>query len=292
MGILNRRKKKLTGLAIISIGIIILVSPFALMVFDDFASSYKIKQIEKEYSSVEYGNTECSNADIQKENKDIVSGNVKTDGSDEMKIDRNKPAGYLVIPKLKQKFILYLDADLEKISKGVAVLSESSLPEGGIGKRTVIAGHRGYYSKMMFFNINELEKDDVIRICYLGKKMEYRVTDKEKILDTDNEKLKPENGKDMLTLLTCCHAGDSNHRFIVNSQRADADKTPTGEMAGSNRNSAKHGNSEFVSYENDGRKKISEKNKGLLMKRVVPYVVTISGISALFLISLKIKNIF
>ncbi|WP_306489455.1 sortase, partial [Anaerococcus octavius] len=63
----------------------------------------------------------------------------------------NTPFAYLSIPKLDKHLPLYLDASLDHISTGVAQVDGTSIPIGGAGTRSVIAGHRGWWTDTMFF---------------------------------------------------------------------------------------------------------------------------------------------
>lgn len=110
---------------------------------------------------------------------------------------------YLSIPKLDLKKPLYLDASYEHLDKGVAHVDGTSLPIGGLSRRSVIAGHRGWYRDTMFLNLHLLELGDQVILEQSGKTLYYEVYNKEVIGPDDWEALSPWEGEDMLTLLTC-----------------------------------------------------------------------------------------
>lgn len=115
----------------------------------------------------------------------------------------DKVFAYLKIPKLNIIKPIYLDASYEHLDKGVAHIDGTSLPVGGIGRRSVIAGHRGWYRDLMFFNIHKLENQDEVFVVRGEEVLKYQVTDKEVILPSDWDALQPRKDVDMLTLLTC-----------------------------------------------------------------------------------------
>ena len=134
-------------------------------------------------------------------------------------VDTKKTVGYMSIPALGQHFDLYLDADYDKLAKGVATLVGSSAPLGIRGQRPIIAGHRINYNGMSFYFLSNLKKGDKIYIHFLDKKLEYEVSGSEVIDEYDNDKLSPVAGEDMITLMTCVNAPNYDKRLLVNAKR-------------------------------------------------------------------------
>ena len=130
------------------------------------------------------------------------------------------PFGYLEIPKISEKLPIYLGGSLENLAKGVAQLDRTSLPIGGIGTHSVIAGHRGYYRGVTFFRyLNKLKVGDRFYIHIYDKTLTYEVTGTDIILPTEREKLSIDPEKDMVTLLTCEPYRVSTHRLLVHGER-------------------------------------------------------------------------
>lgn len=118
-------------------------------------------------------------------------------------IDKDAVFAYLRIPSLQIERPIYLDATNEHLSKGVAQIDGTALPIGGLGTRSVIAGHRGYYSDTIFLYLAEIKEGDSVFVDRAGQSLEYRVVGREIIKPSEWEKLKPDANKDLLTLLTC-----------------------------------------------------------------------------------------
>lgn len=66
--------------------------------------------------------------------------------------------GTIEIPKLRLQIPIYQGATIENLRMGVGQISGTSLPIGGMGTHSVLAGHNGYTKKELFTNINRLKK--------------------------------------------------------------------------------------------------------------------------------------
>ena len=131
----------------------------------------------------------------------------------------------------------------------------------------MIAGHSGYYNKVMFLNIHKLENGDKIIVNFLGKILEYKVYNKEKIMPTDVHKLEPIESEDMLTLLTCTQAPRYNMRLLVNARRNKV----LDDKNSNNKETIKNTNIQEYLLNKD----ISS---GIKIRKMFPYVVSFLGI--------------
>lgn len=138
---------------------------------------------------------------------------------------------YIRIPAIEVYEPIRLDASYEHLAKGVAHIDKTALPVGGIGNRSVIAGHRGWYQGVKFLNVGELKKGDDIFIEYSGKTLNYKVSDTEIIKPYEWEKLAPFKDRDVLTLLTCDPiTPPSPYRLLINCDRVETVKSETGNI--------------------------------------------------------------
>ncbi|MDU5700007.1 MAG: class C sortase [Finegoldia magna] len=118
-------------------------------------------------------------------------------------IDENGIFGYLEIPKINFKKPIYLGASYNHLAKGVGQLDGTSIPVGGKGRRSVLAGHRGWYGDIMLLKVGQLYSNDVVYVHHHGKTLTYKVVGREYISPSDWDRLKPVEDKDMLTILSC-----------------------------------------------------------------------------------------
>lgn len=129
---------------------------------------------------------------------------------------------YLAIPKLDMVKEIRLGANNANLAKGLAHIDGTALPVGGVGNRSVIAGHRGTYKDLLFLNLDELVAGDRIYVKYQDEILEYKVYDKEVIKPYEWEKLDPVAGEDILTLLTCePFAPPRPYRLLVHCKRVE-----------------------------------------------------------------------
>lgn len=127
---------------------------------------------------------------------------------------------YLRVPDIGITQPIRLGANEENLARGAAQVAGTPLPIGGVGNRSVIAGHRSWYSDLMFFRLNELKAGQLIYIDLPGKTLTYQITDLDLMPAEDWEQLTPIDGKDMLTLLTCDPLYPPfYYRLLVNAER-------------------------------------------------------------------------
>ncbi|HEL2592131.1 TPA: class C sortase [Streptococcus suis] len=128
--------------------------------------------------------------------------------------------GYLSVPSIEIRQSIYIGATAQHLNDGVASVIGTDLPVGGIGRRSVIAGHRSWYTDLRFFRLTELKEGDKIFIEIGGTTLTYLVKNTEVIKATDWQKLLPVENQDMVTLLTCDPlVPPFDYRLLVNAYR-------------------------------------------------------------------------
>ncbi|HEM5154335.1 TPA: class C sortase [Streptococcus suis] len=128
--------------------------------------------------------------------------------------------GYLSIPSLEIRQPIRVGASDSHLDQGGAVVSGTDLPFGGLDRRSVLAGHRSWYSDLRFFRLNEMREGDEIFVEIGEKVVTYRVKNTEIIKATDWQKLLPIEKQDVLTLLTCDPlVPPFDYRLLVNAYR-------------------------------------------------------------------------
>lgn len=125
----------------------------------------------------------------------------------------------LEIPKLNEKIPIYIGASQDNLAKGVGQVEGSSLPNGGVSTHSVLAGHRGMWTKAMFRHLDELQPGDYFYVYTLGERRAYVVYDVQVILPHQTESLTVQEGKDLVSLITCHPYGNNTHRLVVYGER-------------------------------------------------------------------------
>ena len=127
--------------------------------------------------------------------------------------------GFISLPAIKMKLPIYLGANTENMSKGAVHLTETSFPIGGDNTNAVIAAHRGT-SKVMFLYINRLKLGDSIIIKNFKETLHYQVCQIKIIAPTEIDKLLIQDGRDLVTLISCNPPGYHYQRYVVYCERA------------------------------------------------------------------------
>ena len=149
----------------------------------------------------------------QKTFQDAWSVEQAPDGMKELK---DGMFGYIEIPAMDCRLPLYVGASYSHMDQGAAVLGETSIPIGGINTNSVIAGHRGWKKGRYFKEIENLSAGDPVYLTNPWEKLTYRVESVAIIAPTDSEKLKIQEGKNMVTLITCHpYRSHGKQRYVV-----------------------------------------------------------------------------
>lgn len=127
--------------------------------------------------------------------------------------------GYIESPVIDMKLPIYLGATNDNLARGAVHLTYSSLPIGGESSNAVLAGHRGYIGGVFFDNIVFLEEGDDVYVTNFWEELHYKVIEKEIISPYDIDRCYIQEGKDLITLLTCHPYGYTTYRYMVVCER-------------------------------------------------------------------------
>ena len=254
--------------------------------FRQIQENRKAEEVAEETKNAEEYNEIVKNSDVSVSDP-FTAEDYKT--SYEKFQNTNIPFAYLVIPKLDKRLPLYLDATLDHISRGVAQVDGTSIPVGGPGTRSVIAGHRGWWGDTMFLYLDQLNYGDYVYVERAEQTMRYVVSDKEVIDPYDWDKLAPRGDADIISLMTCSpFLPPRPNRLLVNCVRDETTKTIAEEFK-------LPGTDDYpVSQKDEEENKVSSTDKTVAMTRIATLVLAILG-TLLFIIILirfirRLKN--
>lgn len=129
--------------------------------------------------------------------------------------------GQIVIPSIGVNLPVSHGTEGPGMDHGVGHLVNTSLPVGGASTHAVLAGHTGLPSAVIFDKLDRLSVDDYFVIQVLGEDHAYRVTSTEVVLPNDTSSLGVQEGKDLVTLVTCTPYGVNSHRLLVHAERCE-----------------------------------------------------------------------
>ena len=126
---------------------------------------------------------------------------------------------YVDIPKINVYLPVQHGTDADTLERAVGHVVGTSLPVGGSSTHAVLSAHSGMASVKLFSDIDQLAVGDTFYIHVLGEVLAYKVDAIHTVLPTDTSLLQIEDGKDLVTLVTCTPFGVNTHRLLVRGHR-------------------------------------------------------------------------
>ena len=123
------------------------------------------------------------------------------------------------IPKIGVYLPVQHGTDADTLEKSVGHVVGTSLPVGGSSTHAVLSAHSGMASSKLFSDIDQLAVGDTFYIHVLGEVLAYKADTINTVLPTDTSLLQIEDGKDLVTLVTCTPFAINTHRLLVRGHR-------------------------------------------------------------------------
>ncbi len=127
--------------------------------------------------------------------------------------------GSIHIPKIQVRLPILHGTSEEVLATSVGHMWESSLPVGGQNTHSVLTGHRGLPNAELFTRLDELEEGDKFYLSVCKEKLIYMVTDIQVVEPESVESIAIQEGRDLVSLITCTPYGLNTHRLIVTGER-------------------------------------------------------------------------
>ena len=138
-----------------------------------------------------------------------------------MNVTGNGIMGYVEIPSIKITLPMYHGTSETVLATSIGHLDWTSLPTGGPSTHCVLSGHRGLPSARLFTDLDKLAVGDIFIIHAMDETLTYEV-DQIKIVEPhESEDLVIQEGKDLVTLVTCTPYGVNSHRLLVRGHRVE-----------------------------------------------------------------------
>ena len=227
---MKRRKKQKRRILLsvfgMALGVLILLIPFILDQYHQHQNEKAISSMTSRYDRYE-DYAEALNEQLEEARKynEWIAGQRSPDGilpyKEQLSFDPDGIMGYLIIPSIELKILIYHGTDEETLAAGAGHLMNTSLPIGGTSSHSVITAHSGMRSMRAFDDIRKLKKGDLFAACIYGRQYVYEVTGSEVVLPFETETLGIKNGTDAMTLVTCTPYGINDHRLLVHGERTD-----------------------------------------------------------------------
>lgn len=128
---------------------------------------------------------------------------------------------YLEIPEIEVYLPIYHGTSDDVLNNGLGHIEQTSLPVGGAGTNSVLTGHRGLPQAKMFRNLDEVEVGDIFYVHSIDEVMAYKVFETVIVPPYDIEKLRIDDEKDVVTLITCDPYMINTNRLLVRGERTE-----------------------------------------------------------------------
>lgn len=136
-------------------------------------------------------------------------------------VDVGESLGFITIPKIDVNLPIYSSTSPDALQKGAGHVVESSYPLGGESTHSVLTGHRGLPSAVLFTDLDKLEIGDIFYLHILDEVLAYKVDQIKVVLPEETDDLKIVEGKDYCTLVTCTPYAVNTHRLLVRGERTE-----------------------------------------------------------------------
>lgn len=233
----KQKKKRLlldvVMMVVLVIGVGALLYPFVSDSLNNILDQQMINYYQHKANSENEATMKQAQAAMEKKNQELAA-NGNNPGADPWsdKIKRKKvpekptqdyfkqhTIGVIDIPKMKIKLPIFDQTNDLFLSKGTSLLEGTSYPTGGANTHAVISGHRGLPEAKLFTDLPELKMGNKFYLHINQQIHAYQVDQIKVVEPTNTDYLHIEQGKDLVTLLTCTPYMINSHRLLVRGHR-------------------------------------------------------------------------
>lgn len=239
---LRRKKKKggsIRSTVYIVLGILVLLTPVALTHYKNVEQHRIAEQYSRDVSELDTAERAQMLESAREYNNRLpefgapdpwvhgVDSNSPGYKDYRQQLDVNSVMARLSVPSVGIDLPVYHGTSQSTLAHGIGHLYGTALPVGGPGTHSVLTGHTGLATLTMFDNLTHMKQDDIFIVEVMGEKMAYKVDKIQTVLPEEIQKIRPEQDKDLITLVTCTPYGINSHRLLVRGERT---ALPAGEL--------------------------------------------------------------
>lgn len=205
------------------LGCICLVLPFLIQTWDQEQKKNLIATYQDEIEKMADEDVQLALIQAYEYNEKLYKTGIieETEYMSQLDVLDNQMLGTVEIPKINEKLPIYHGTEEDVLKKGIGHLKESSLPVGGVNTHSILAGHCGMSSAKLFTRLDELKKGDVFFVTSCNQKLGYRVCDIKTVKPDNKEVIEIQEGRDLVSLITCTPYGLNTHRLVVTGERIE-----------------------------------------------------------------------
>ncbi|OUQ02265.1 class C sortase [Erysipelatoclostridium sp. An15] len=221
--ILKRRK----DILIFFIGLALVCYPIISNYFENITQEKMIKTYDNQVNNLSSDNINDMLDEAKKWNENlyqkqhgILSSDNSNNYNDILNIN-DGIMGSIEIPSIDLNIAIYHGTSDEVLSTGAGHFNDTSLPIGGENTHAVLTSHRGLPSAKLFTRLDELKLNDKFYIKILNDTLAYQIEAINVIEPSvlEEQGFPIEEGKDIITLITCTPYGINTHRLVITAHR-------------------------------------------------------------------------
>ena len=151
----------------------------------------------------------------------LQSGQLERTGNVYGSREQMLTLGNIVIPSIGVNMTIHDGTSDAILDVGAGLLESSDLPTGGVGRHTILTAHSGLPNVRYFTDVEKMKVGDLVFVENFKEVLAYRFFDHRVVDPHDVEDLKRQEGKDLLTLVTCTPIGVNSHRYLAFCERTE-----------------------------------------------------------------------
>lgn len=225
--ILNKRK----DILIFFIGMALVCYPIISNYFENITQEKMIKTYDNQVNNLSSDNINDMLDEAKKWNENLYlnqHGILSTDNSNNYNDILNINDGIMgsiEIPSIDLNIAIYHGTSDHVLSTGAGHFNDTSLPIGGKNTHAVLTSHRGLPSAKLFTRLDELKLNDKFYINILNDTLAYQIEAINVVEPAvlEEQGFPIEEGKDLVTLITCTPYGINTHRLVITAHRIPFD---------------------------------------------------------------------
>lgn len=195
--------------------------------YQDSLDKLSEEEIDAYKDQITEYNQNLSGDDIQKDYEDPFSD----EPSSEVSAEGNRSSfnvfteslgdvlGHIEIPDIDGNFPIYAGTNDAVLQKGIGYMENTSFPLGGESTHSVLTGHRGLPTSELFTDLPDVELGSIFYLNVLDETLAYQVTEINTVLPYETDLIAIQEGRDLVTLITCTPYMINSHRLLVMGER-------------------------------------------------------------------------
>lgn len=211
-------------------GFLLCIYPLVASLCGEYEQTKVVHTYQNKISQVD-ANAESLLKDAINYNKNLYQANTgqsydtlilsKNSYNKNLNILGNGIMGSLDIPKIGVSLPIYHGTSQDVLVNGIGHIEGTSLPIGGENTHAVLSGHRGLPSAKLLVRLDELRKEDYIYLHIGDETLAYQVKDIQVVEPDNTDCTQIQDGRDLLSVVTCTPYGVNTHRLVVTGERID-----------------------------------------------------------------------